>query len=877
MSKFVYAFSEGNKSMRDLLGGKGANLSEMLNSGLPVPDGFTVTTEACLKYYDDRQKLSKKIQEQILHHVAELEKRTGKTFGSGKNPLLVSVRSGARVSMPGMMDTVLNLGLNDEVAKSMVAKTNNEHFVYDSYRRFIMMFADVVMNCEKKPFDKVLDEKKAKRKVKNDCDLSAADYKEVVAEYKAIYKNLVGKDFPTNPTEQLLAAVEAVFRSWNADRAIIYREINNISNNWGTAVNVQEMVYGNSGNNSGTGVAFTRNPSTGENILFGEYLINAQGEDVVAGTRTPQPISSLKDAMPEVFADFVKIASNLEKVYKNMQDMEFTIEDGKLFMLQTRNGKRTARAAIKTAVDMAKEGLITNEEAVMMVEPQLLEQLLHPKFDDKALASKRPLGSALGASPGAASGRIYFDVESLLAAKVRGEDKTILVRIETSPEDIAGMNACNGILTLRGGMTSHAAVVARGMGKCCVSGLETARINEEQHTITFERGQVFGEGDYLSLDGTKGDVYRGIIKTVDPEVTEDFAEFMKFVDSVRKLRVRCNADTYQDANVARAFGAEGIGLCRTEHMFFEEDRISYVRQMILAKDKAERQKALDKLLPVQQQDFEELFEAMDGLAVTIRFIDPPLHEFLPREVDDIEALARQFKVSYEDLEARIEALSESNPMMGHRGCRLAVTYPEIIEMQTKAIIYAAISSKRMGIKVIPELMIPLVSTLGEFKLLSGIIREVADNIIKREKIKLEYKVGVMLETPRGAIGAGMLAEAGCEFFSFGTNDLTQMTFGFSRDDANKFIKDYLEKGILSFDPFARLDPKGVGKLMEIAKEGVKAVNPDAKMGICGEHGGEPYSVAFCHDLGLDYVSCSPFRVPVARLAAAQAKIYADKK
>ena len=877
MSKFVYAFSEGNKSMRDLLGGKGANLSEMLNSGLPVPDGFTVTTETCLKYYNDRQKLSKKIQEQILHHVAELEKRTGKTFGSGKNPLLVSVRSGARVSMPGMMDTVLNLGLNDEVAKSMVAKTNNEQFVYDSYRRFIMMFADVVMDCEKKPFDKILDEKKSKRKVKNDCDLSAVDYKEIVAEYKAIYKKLVGSDFPTNPTEQLLAAVEAVFRSWNADRAIIYREINNISNNWGTAVNIQEMVYGNSGNNSGTGVAFTRNPSTGENILFGEYLINAQGEDVVAGTRTPQPISSLKDAMPEVFADFVKIASNLEKVYKNMQDMEFTIEDGKLFMLQTRNGKRTARAAIKTAVDMAKEGLITNEEAVMMVEPQLLEQLLHPKFDDKALASKRPLGSALGASPGAASGRIYFDVESLLAAKARGEDKTILVRIETSPEDIAGMNACNGILTLRGGMTSHAAVVARGMGKCCVSGLETARINEEQHTITFERGQVFGEGDYLSLNGTKGDVYRGIIKTVDPEVTEDFAEFMKFVDSVRKLRVRCNADTYQDANVARAFGAEGIGLCRTEHMFFEEDRISYVRQMILAKDKAERQKALDKLLPVQQQDFEELFEAMDGLAVTTRFIDPPLHEFLPREVEDIEALARQFKVSYEDLEARIEALNESNPMMGHRGCRLAVTYPEIIEMQTKAIIYAAISSKRMGIKVIPELMIPLVSTLGEFKLLSGIIREVADNIIKREKIKLEYKVGVMLETPRGAIGAGMLAEAGCEFFSFGTNDLTQMTFGFSRDDANKFIKDYLEKGILSFDPFARLDPKGVGKLMEIAKEGVRAVNPNAKMGICGEHGGEPYSVAFCHDLDLDYVSCSPFRVPVARLAAAQAKIYADKK
>jgi pyruvate,orthophosphate dikinase len=876
MSKFVYAFSEGNKSMRDLLGGKGANLSEMLNSGLPVPDGFTVTTEACLKYYDDRQVLSKDVKEQIFAHVAELEKRTGKTFGSGKNPLLVSVRSGARVSMPGMMDTVLNLGLNDEVAKSMVAKTNNEHFVYDSYRRFIMMFADVVKDCDKKNFDKVLDAKKAKRKVKNDCDLSAVDFKEIVAEYKVIYKTLVGKDFPTNPTEQILEAVEAVFRSWNADRAIIYREINNISNNWGTAVNIQEMVYGNSGNNSGTGVAFTRNPSTGENILFGEYLINAQGEDVVAGTRTPQPISSLKDAMPEVFADFVKIAKNLETVYKNMQDMEFTIEDGKLFMLQTRNGKRTARAAIKTAVDMAKEGLITNEEAVMMVEPQLLEQLLHPKFDDKALASKRPLGSALGASPGAASGRIYFDVESLLAAKARGEDKTILVRIETSPEDIAGMNACNGILTLRGGMTSHAAVVARGMGKCCVSGLETARINEEQQTITFERGQVFGEGDYLSLNGTKGDVYRGIIKTVDPEVTEDFEEFMIFVDSVRKLRVRCNADTFQDAKVARAFGAEGIGLCRTEHMFFEEDRISYVRQMILAKDKSERQKALDKLLPVQQQDFEELFEAMDGLAVTIRFIDPPLHEFLPREVEDIEVLARQLKVSYEDLEARIDTLSESNPMMGHRGCRLAVTYPEIIEMQTKAIIYAAISSKRMGIKVIPELMIPLISTLGEFKLLNAIIREVADAIIKREKIELEYKVGVMLETPRGAIGAGMLAEAGSEFFSFGTNDLTQMTFGFSRDDANKFIKDYLEKGILSFDPFARLDTKGVGKLMEIAKEAVRAVNPNAKMGICGEHGGEPYSVAFCHDLDLDYVSCSPFRVPVARLAAAQAKIYADK-
>ncbi|RUS69083.1 hypothetical protein EGW08_023156 [Elysia chlorotica] len=559
-----------------------------------------------------------------------------------------------------------------------------------------------------------------------------------------------------------------------------------------------------------------------------------------------------------------------------MQDMEFTIEDGRLFMLQTRNGKRTAKAAIKIAVDMAKEGLITNDEAVMMVEPQLLEQLLHPKFDEKALASKRALGTALGASPGACSGRIYFDVAALLAAKERGEERTILVRIETSPEDIAGMNACNGILTLRGGMTSHAAVVARGMGKCCVSGLETARINEEQKTITFERGQVFSEGDFLSLDGTKGDVFRGIIKTVDPEVTEDFEEFMSFADRVRKLRVRCNADTFQDARIARMYGAEGIGLCRTEHMFFEEDRISYVRQMILAKDKIERQRALDKLLPVQQQDFEELFEAMDGLAVTIRFIDPPLHEFLPHEEDEIEALAREFNISYSQLEERIEGLSESNPMMGHRGCRLAVTYPEILQMQTKAIIYAAISSKRMGVTVEPELMIPLVSTLGEFKLLSRIIREVADSIIAREKIELAYKVGVMLETPRGAIGAGMLAEYGCEFFSFGTNDLTQMTFGFSRDDANKFIKDYLEKGILSFDPFARLDPKGVGKLMEIARDGVRAVNPNAKMGICGEHGGEAHSIAFCHDLELDYVSCSPFRIPVARLAAAQAKIYADK-
>ena len=876
MSKFVYAFSEGNKSMRDLLGGKGANLSEMLNSGLPVPDGFTVTTETCLQYYDDRQKLCDKVKNQIFDHVTKLEKRTGKTFGGGSNPLLVSVRSGARVSMPGMMDTVLNLGLNDEVAKAMITKTGNEQFVFDSYRRFIMMFADVVMDCDKKPFDKILEEKKEKRKVKNDCDLSATDYKEIVAEYKKTYKSLVGKNFPTDPIKQLLAAVEAVFRSWNAERAIIYREINNISNNWGTAVNVQEMVYGNSGDNSGTGVAFTRNPSTGENKLFGEYLINAQGEDVVAGVRTPDHISTLKDKMPDVFNDFVKIAKNLEKVYKDMQDMEFTIEDGKLFMLQTRNGKRTAKAAIKIAVDMAKEGLITNQEAVMMVEPHLLEQLLHPKFDEKALASKRALGSALGASPGAASGRIYFDVEALLAAKARGEERTILVRVETSPEDIAGMNACNGILTLRGGMTSHAAVVARGMGKCCVSGLESARIDEEKRTITFERGQIFTEGDYLSLDGTKGDVYRGIIKTVDPEVTQDFEEFMKFVDSVRKLRVRCNADTYKDASIARAFGAEGIGLCRTEHMFFEEDRISYVRQMILAKDKKERQKALDKLLPVQQQDFEELFEAMDGLAVTIRFIDPPLHEFLPHEVDEIDALAREFNISYNELEARIESLSEMNPMMGHRGCRLAVTYPEIIEMQTKAIIYAAISSKRMGIEVEPELMIPLVSTLGEFKLLSGTVREVADTILKREKMDIDYKVGVMLETPRGAIGAGMLAEAGSEFFSFGTNDLTQMTFGFSRDDANKFIKDYLEHGILSFDPFARLDPKGVGKLMEIAKEGVKAVNPNAKMGICGEHGGEPYSVAFCHDLDLDYVSCSPFRIPIARLSAAQAKIYADR-
>ncbi|APC97901.1 pyruvate, phosphate dikinase [Francisella frigiditurris] len=876
MSKFVYAFSEGNKEMRDLLGGKGANLSEMLNSGLPVPDGFTVTTEACLKYYDDRQKLSEGLKEEIFASVEKLEQRTGKKFGGSENPLLVSVRSGARVSMPGMMDTVLNLGLNDDVAKAMIAKTNNEQFVYDSYRRFIMMFADVVMDCEKHGFDKILEAKKAERKVALDCDLNGDDYKQIVDDYKKLYKKLVGKDFPSNAKEQLLAAVEAVFKSWNAERAIIYREINNISNNWGTAVNVQEMVYGNSGNNSGTGVAFTRNPSTGDNELFGEYLINAQGEDVVAGVRTPSHISTLKDAMPEVYEEFVKIATNLEKVYKNMQDMEFTIEDGKLFMLQTRNGKRTAKAAIKIAVDMVKEGLITNEEAVMMVEPHLLEQLLHPKFDEKALASKRALGSGLGASPGAASGRIYFDVDSLLAAKARGEEKTILVRIETSPEDIAGMNACNGILTLRGGMTSHAAVVARGMGKCCVSGLETARINEEEKTITFERGQVFGEGDYISLDGTKGSVYRGIIKTVDPEVTAEFEAFMKFVDEVRKLRVRCNADTRSDAATARMFGAEGIGLCRTEHMFFEDTRISYVRQMILAKNKVERQKALDKLLPVQQQDFEELFEVMDGLAVTVRFIDPPLHEFLPREHEEVEALARELKVSVEELEGRIESLSEVNPMMGHRGCRLAVSYPEIIVMQTKAIIYAAISVKRMGIAVSPELMIPLVSTLGEFKLLSGIVRETADAILAREKMDIDYKVGVMLETPRGAIGAGMLAEAGSEFFSFGTNDLTQMTFGFSRDDANKFIKEYLEKGILSFDPFARLDPKGVGKLMQIAKEGVKAVNPKAKMGICGEHGGEPYSVAFCHDLGLDYVSCSPFRVPVARLSAAQAKIYADK-
>ena len=876
MSKYVYSFNEGNKSMRDLLGGKGANLSEMLNSGLPVPDGFTVTTEACLKYYDNRKKLSEKMKKQIFDNIAELEKKTGKTFGGGKNPLLVSVRSGARVSMPGMMDTVLNLGLNDDVAQSMISKTGNEHFVYDSYRRFIMMFADVVMDCDKKHFDEILEDKKAAKNVSLDCDLSADDFKEIVADYKEIYKTLVGKNFPTDPTQQLLAAINAVFGSWNADRAIIYRKINNISNNWGTAVNIQEMVYGNSGNNSGTGVAFTRDPSTGENKLFGEYLINAQGEDVVAGVRTPSHISTLKDVMPEVFKEFEKIAKNLENVYKDMQDMEFTIEDGKLFMLQTRNGKRTAKAAIKIAVDMVKEGLITDKEAVMMVEPNLLEQLLHPKFDEKVLSSKRPLGSALGASPGAASGRIYFDVASLLDAKERGEEKTILVRTETSPEDIAGMNACDGILTLRGGMTSHAAVVARGMGKCCVSGLETAIINEKEATIKFERGQIFGEGDFLSLDGTKGDVFRGIIKTVDPEVTEDFEEFMKFVDNVRKLRVRCNADTFADATIARAFGAEGIGLCRTEHMFFEEDRISYVRQMILAKHKEERQKALDKLLPVQQQDFEELFESMNKLAVTIRFIDPPLHEFLPRESHDIDVLARELGVTYDELLNRIESLSESNPMMGHRGCRLAVTYPEIIEMQTKAIIYAAISSKRIGIDVKPELMIPLVSTLGEFKLLGGIVRDVADTIIKREKIELDYKIGVMIETPRGAIGAGLLAEHGCEFFSFGTNDLTQMTFGFSRDDANKFIKTYLEKGILSFDPFARIDEKGVGKLMEMAKDGIRAINPDAKIGICGEHGGEPHSVKFCHNLGLDYVSCSPFRVPVARLAAAQAKIFADK-
>lgn len=874
MAKYVYAFNEGKKEMKNLLGGKGANLAEMTNIGMPVPNGFTITTEACTKYYEDGKTISHEIEEEIFSKLEELENKTGKKIGDMNNPLLVSVRSGARASMPGMMDTVLNLGLNDKVAEGFANATNNKRFAYDSYRRFIQMFADVVKGYPKSSFERYFDKIKEEKGVKNDLELTADDMVEVTMKFKENYKELAGEEFPQDPKVQLLEAVKAVFRSWMNERAIVYRRLNDIPSDWGTAVNVQEMVYGNRGNDCGTGVAFTRNPATGEKKLYGEYLINAQGEDVVAGIRTPEPISKLESDMPEVYNQFVKIANMLENHYKDMQDMEFTIENGKLFMLQTRNGKRTAQAALKIAVDLVSEGMITKEEALLKVEPKQLDQLLHKTFDSEALKNGKVIAKGLAASPGAATGRIYFTAKDVVNAKENGVKDTLLVRLETSPEDIEGMNSANGILTVRGGMTSHAAVVARGMGRCCVCGCGELIINEDNKTITTKDGTVYKEGDYMSLDGSTGNVYGEEIKTVEPEISGDFETFMNWADAVRKLKVRTNADTPRDAKQARKFGAEGIGLCRTEHMFFEEDRIFNFRKMIAAETVSQREEALEKILPYQRGDFEELFRAMAPYSVTIRYLDPPLHEFLPHTDEEIKPLAESLGMTFEALKERVESLKEFNPMMGHRGCRLAVTYPEIAKMQTKAVIEAAINVNKEGLNVEPEIMIPLVGEVKELKYVKNIVCETADEIIKNSGVNLKYKVGTMIEIPRAALTADEIAKE-AEFFSFGTNDLTQMTYGFSRDDASKFLKDYYDKQIFESDPFAKLDQVGVGKLVKMAVELGKQTRPDIHLGICGEHGGEPSSVEFCHKVGLDYVSCSPFRVPLARLASAQATIKSE--
>ena len=872
--KYVYMFSEGNKDMRNLLGGKGANLAEMTSIGLPVPRGFTITTDACNKYYEDDKVISEEVKNQIYEKLVELEEITGKKLGDIENPLLVSVRSGARASMPGMMDTVLNLGLNDEVCAKLAISTNNKRFAYDSYRRFIMMFADVVKGYSKLSFDRLLEEMKEEKGAKYDTDLSADDMEEVANKFKEVYKELSGEDFPQDPKEQLIEAVTAVFRSWNNERAIIYRRMNDIPSSWGTAVNVQEMVYGNMGETSGTGVAFTRNPATGEKKLYGEYLINAQGEDVVAGVRTPQDIATLEEIMPEVYAEFVKTTEILEKHYKDMQDMEFTIENGKLFMLQTRNGKRTAAAALKIAVDLVEEGALTKEEALLKVEPKALDQLLHPAFDNESLKNAEVIATGLAASPGAACGKIYFSAEDVSKAKAEG-NKCVLVRLETSPEDIQGMNDAEGILTVRGGMTSHAAVVARGMGRCCVCGCGELTIDEVNKTLTTKDGKVYREGDYVSLDGSTGKVYGEEIKTALPEISGYFETFMSWADEVRTLKVRTNADTPRDAQQAMKFGAEGIGLCRTEHMFFEEERIFAMRQMIVADSVEAREKALAKLLPMQREDFEGIYKAMKGNPVTIRYLDPPLHEFLPTESAEIEHLANELGITSEELKNRIDSLHEFNPMMGHRGCRLAVSYPEIAKMQTRAVIEAAINVDKTGIKVKPEIMIPLVGEVKELKYVREIVEEVIKEVFEEQNYTLEYTIGTMIEIPRAAITADKIAEV-AEFFSFGTNDLTQMTFGFSRDDAGKFLGDYYSKQIFESDPFERLDQTGVGELVRIAAEKGRSTRENIKLGICGEHGGDPSTIDFCHRVGLNYVSCSPFRVPIARLAAAQAAI-AEKK
>lgn len=868
-TKYVYSFSEGSKEMKSLLGGKGANLAEMTKIGLPVPQGFTITTDACNDYYDNEKTIRAEIVAEIEKHLAELEELQGKKLGCTKNPLLVSVRSGAVFSMPGMMDTILNLGLNDNSVLGLADATQNERFAYDSYRRFIQMFSDVAMEVPKYKFENVLDRVKEEKGYKFDTDLTTEDLKGIVEEFKAIYKKEVKTDFPQDPKEQLMLAIEAVFRSWNNPRAIVYRKLNDISHKLGTAVNIQSMVFGNMGETSGTGVAFTRNPATGENKLFGEYLINAQGEDVVAGIRTPQDISTLQNVMPEIYDQFVKVTQILENHYKDMQDIEFTIENEKLFILQTRNGKRTAKAAINVAVDLVEAGIIDKKEAIMRVEPNQLDQLLHPTFEDKALKEATVLAKGLPASPGAACGKVYFNADDVVAA-VEGGEKVLLVRQETSPEDIEGMVKAEGILTARGGMTSHAAVVARGMGKCCVAGCGEIKVDEAAKEI--RAGELtIKEGDFLSIDGSTGKVYLGEVKQSPVEVTGNFEKLMNWVDETKQMMVRTNADNPRDAKAAVEFGAEGIGLCRTEHMFFEEDRIPAVREMILSKDVEQREKALAKILPMQRQDFLEIFEVMEGKPVNIRLLDPPLHEFLPQDDETIAELAASMGIDAAEIRKRIVDLEEFNPMLGHRGCRLAVTYPEICVMQARAIIEGAIEAINKGVEVHPEIMVPLVGEVNELKLIRGMIEETAEKVMEEKGVKVDYTVGTMIEIPRACLTADEIAEV-ADFFSFGTNDLTQMGFGYSRDDAGKFLGEYVDKEILEKDPFQVLDQKGIGKLVQMGAKLGRSVKPELKLGICGEHGGEPSSVEFCYNTGLNYVSCSPYRVPIARLAAAQASI-----
>ncbi|OUN85952.1 pyruvate, phosphate dikinase [Gemmiger sp. An50] len=875
--KYLYLFSEGNRDMRDILGGKGANLAEMTNAGMPVPQGFTISTEACTQYYKDGRQINHEIMADIYEYIGKMEDITGKKFGNVANPLLVSVRSGARASMPGMMDTILNLGLNDEVVEGLAAKTGNPRFAYDSYRRFVQMFSDVVMELPKSEFEEIIDQLKAEKGVKLDTELDENDMKALVFKFKSLYKSHMGTDFPTDPRVQLIEAVKAVFRSWDNPRANVYRRMNEIPYEWGTAVNVQAMVFGNTGPNSGTGVAFTRNPATGEKALFGEYLINAQGEDVVAGIRTPSPIAHLQEQMPEVYAQFVDIATRLENHYKDMQDMEFTIEDGKLYMLQTRNGKRTAAAALKIAVDLVDEGMIDENEAVLRVDPKQLDSLLHPQFDPEALKNAEVVGKGLAASPGAACGQVVFTAEDAKNAVESGEmKKVILVRLETSPEDIEGMAVAQGILTVRGGMTSHAAVVARGMGTCCVSGCGEIVVEYDKQQFTLG-GVTYKRGDWISLNGSTGNIYGKALPTVDASISGDFGRFMSWADAARQLKVFTNADNPRDAKQAVEFGAEGIGLCRTEHMFFEADRIKAVREMIVAENVVDRKKALAKIMPYQQGDFEAMYKVLGERPMTIRYLDPPLHEFLPTKEEDIVELASDLGITVEHLHNVIDSLHEFNPMMGHRGCRLAVAYPEIAEMQTTAVINAAINvSRETGLKIVPHIMIPLVGEVKELKFVKDVVVATADKLIKAAGVDMKYEVGTMIEIPRAALTADEIAKE-AEFFSFGTNDLTQMTFGFSRDDAGKFLNYYYDNKIYENDPFAHLDQNGVGKLVEMAVTLGRKTRPELGLGICGEHGGDPTSVEFCHKVGLDYVSCSPFRVPIARLAAAQAAIKNPRK